>query len=145
MSTIFKSVDNGSRQILLLIVSVIFILIDVGFLFFEYGMNLMWVLVVSFILLFIFNFFVGVVYDVTVEGDVITAKNLWHKKVFSRGDLQEIETVNFLPYYPLNPYVRFKFTDNRRVVTTIPDRVNIYLREGGVKRYLADLKKEIGV
>ena len=49
MSPIFKSGDNGSGQILLLIVCVIFFLISVAFLFFEYCMNLMWVLVVSFI------------------------------------------------------------------------------------------------
>lgn len=143
MSILFKSTDNVSRQTLLLTVSVIFLLIDGGFLFFEFSVNLLWVLVISFAVLFIFNFFAGAVYDLTVEDEIITAKNLWRKKVFNKGDLQEIKMVDFILYYPLNPYVRFKFTDERRVVTTIPDRLKIYLKEGGVKKYLADLKKAI--
>ena len=140
---IFKSTNNAPRQAALLVVSVMFILVDIVFLLVEPSVNLMWVLVLSFIFFFAANYFAGMVYAVTIEDDLVVAKNLWRKRQFAKSELEDIVRVNWGVYYPLNPYIRFKFSSNRSIVTTMPNQLKVFFADGGIKKYLVNLKGRI--
>ena len=80
---------------------------------------------------------------VTIEDDLIVAKNLWRKRQFAKSELEDIVRVNWGVYYPLNPCIRFKFSSNRSIVTTMPNRLKVFFADGGIKRYLVNLKGRI--
>jgi hypothetical protein len=88
------------------------------------------------------NLLGATLYKVRKEGNNVVIENLWREKSYPVEALVEIRSLKFVIPYPFNPFVKFSFNDGKTFTGSIPQPLIVYLRRGGIRRYLEDVGEE---
>jgi hypothetical protein len=130
------------QQYMTLVFTGLILLAGIVPLFFDHGFNAWTLTVIVVAALVATNLLVSTKYRVQKEGNEILIENIWRKRVYPIEALVEIRLVKFIIPYPLNPYVRLSFNDGRAFVGVIPNVLFIYMRRGGIGKYLEDVHRK---
>lgn len=88
------------------------------------------------------NLVAAKVFKVQKEGDSILIENMWRRKSYPVTDLAEIRLLRLAIPYPFSPYLKFTFKNGESYVGLIPHSFWVYVRHGGIRGYLEDVRKE---
>jgi hypothetical protein len=88
------------------------------------------------------NLLVATLYKVRKEGNNVVIENMWREKSYPVEALVEIRSLKFVIPYPFNPFVKFSFNEGRAFTGSIPQPLMVYLRRGGIRRYLENIREE---
>jgi hypothetical protein len=88
------------------------------------------------------NLLGATLYKIRKEGNNVVIENMWRDKTYPVEALVEIRLLKFVIPYPFNPFVKFSFNDGKSFTGSIPNPLFVYLRRGGIRRYLKDVCEE---
>ena len=69
-------------------------------------------------------------------------ENMWRDKTNPVEGQVEIRLLKFVVPYPFNPFVKFSFNDGKSFTGSIANPLFVYLRRGGISRYLDDVREQ---
>lgn len=131
-----------SQQLFLLLTGLL-IFTDLLFLTFNFSFNMLLVFSIHFFLTVFVNYIFNRIYSIKVENGVITIENMWRKTTCPLSDLIDIDLVRFVLPYPFNPFLKFELKSKTKVIAVLPNRIRIYLSDGGMSSYIANLKNQL--
>jgi hypothetical protein len=88
------------------------------------------------------NFLLATLYNVRKDEVRVLIENLWRKRSYPIEALVEVRSLKFVLPFPLNPYVKFIFSDGRSFIGTIPHPLIVSLRRGGIRQYLENVREQ---
>lgn len=133
----FASVPIVPRQFMLLLMGGVCTLAAVVNLFFDCRPET-WALLIACVAFFgPLNYLMDRVYTVYIYTDTVEVSNIWmKKKTYPLRSLQDV-CVEPLSFYPLNPYVRFTFSDRSYTARAF------FVGGWGIDRFVTDLRKKL--
>ena len=132
---------NGQKRLIML--SMIMFVTFLSFLIFEFSISMLALLIIEICFLSYLNWFVSKYFDVSVEAENIFFENIWHQKMYSRKDLQEIKLAHTIFPYPCNPFLILRFKNGVKVYSKIRNPHRIYFSKGGIELYISSLEDRI--
>ena len=129
-------------QQLLLLFSVVLLIINLFFLFFQYSDSTLILVALHLIVLIGLIFIIAKLHQIRISDNKILINNMWQKRQYPVEELVDIRLVHFVIPYPLNPYIKFVFKDGREYITAIPHPIKHYLF-GGINGYINYLKTQV--
>ncbi len=133
------------RQLALLTLTSLNLVFCSFFLVFEFSGNTLFVFFMFLIMLTAFNYFAGKLLDTKLENNTITIENMWKKFTIPLDELLDIGSENTIIPYPLNPYIKFSFKGRKPIVIMIERPTRIYFSQGGINKYIADIKTQFSL
>jgi hypothetical protein len=130
------------RQQMTLVFSVTILLFGLLSLLFDRGFWAWMSLTIVLLGLIATNLLASTLYKVQKEDKKTVVENMWRKKVYPIEALVEIRLLKFIVPYPFNPFVKFIFNDGKSFTGSISNALFIYLREGGIRRYLEKVRQQ---
>jgi hypothetical protein len=88
------------------------------------------------------NFLLATLYNVWKEESRVLVENLWRKTNYPIEALVEVRALKFVLPFPLNLYVKFIFSDGKSFIGMIPQPLIVYLRRGGIRQYLKNVREQ---
>jgi hypothetical protein len=88
------------------------------------------------------NFLLATLYNVRKEESLVLIENLWRKTNYPIEALLEVRSLKFVLPFPFNPYVKFIFSDGKSFIGMIPHPLIVYLRRGGIRQYLENVREQ---
>ena len=88
------------------------------------------------------NFLLSRLYKVQKTEKNIIIENMWRERTYSNEALVEIRLIKFIIPYPFNPFVKFSFNDGKSFIGSMPDAFFVYLRSGGIQKYLENIREQ---
>jgi hypothetical protein len=132
------------RQQMTLVFSGLIVLLGLLSTLYEGGYSAWTIFIVVLIGTVAANLLVATLYEVRKDGNNVVIENIWREKSYPVDALVEIRSLKFVIPYPFNPFVKFSFNDGKNFTGSISQPLMVYLRRGGLRGYLENVREEWG-
>lgn len=139
----FISKRIRGTQIIFVLVSILVIAFDLIFLIFEYSSSILFISIISSFFIGIANYLQRNFYEVNIDNNNITIRNIWRKETFSLSDLIDVKQYSYPLPIPINPFLEFKVSGQKKIIAQLETPIGKYFTSDGITQYIQKLKEEL--